>query len=76
MIIQTNGYADFKTVVGALGAIRSVFYFDSGGGLFVIYALVEDGENVVNSGNLATQPATFSADFPAAIALTSTLTLS
>jgi hypothetical protein len=78
VIIQTNsGYVDFQSVVGALGAIRSIFYFTNGsGGIFVAYAITEDGKNIVTSGNITTQPATFSGDFPAAIALTGLLALS
>ena len=72
-IIQTSGYTDFKTVA-SVKHYKDIFYYDSGAGLFVIYAVSDDGFTI-NSGNLTTQPGSFTTDFPTAIALTTTLSL-
>lgn len=76
MIIQVTGYADFTSVVGSLSGIRSIFYKTNGSSIFIIYAVVADGQITVNSGNLITEPGSFATDFPAAVSLTTTITVS
>jgi len=73
--ITTNGgYSDFKLVAAV--SHKDIFYVNSSGGpLFVIYAITDNGF-VIESSNLMTQPASFLTDFPNAIALSSTLGLS
>jgi hypothetical protein len=77
MIIQTHGgYTDFLNVVNDLGRRKSIFYLTNGSTFFVIYAIPEGRDIVITSGNIMTQPTTFTTDFTSPIQLSSVLGLS
>jgi hypothetical protein len=78
MMLRPNNYADFVTVVKELSNKRDVFYFSAVSGaslFFVVHAIPEGRDFVITTGNLGTEPSSFSTDFPTAVRLTTLLSV-
>jgi len=73
MYVSVNDYADFVTATSAIGAVRSVFYWDNTAidGQYYLTAFVADGKLAVRTtqSGQASLPGSFSTDFPGAVAL-------
>ena len=77
MVLSLTSYADFQAAVHSLGKTESVLYWEvAASNIFVLYAIMDDGGIAVTAGNLGPRPATFSADFPAAVALSGSFGIS
>lgn len=88
MIIQPTGhdveqiYEDFKRLVAALGKGATVFAFDQQPeeGVkpeqFAAYAIDQEADSCVVLGPFTTKPASFTQDFPKAVAIQGLLTVS
>ncbi len=79
MRIDANNYDDFLSVTNGIGRIVSVFYFvpSNQTGVAFIYSVTELGETIVQVGISTGGPTTSQilTDFPNAIALSSSLTV-
>jgi hypothetical protein len=68
MLLQPASYSDFLVLHSELGSSKtSIFYFDNGSTSFVIWAILPGKTIAIYSGNLVTQPGSFTTDFPQAI---------
>ena len=67
--IGTVTYNDFKAVIKVLTSKGTVFFFTDGATVFKAGFLAKDLSCFVFLSGLTTEPATFTADFPGAIAV-------
>lgn len=80
MLVTLNTYSDFQGIVNAIGEVTGVFYQDNTGSSsgFICVAFCDNGRTVVyaplNQAH-ATSTATFTANFPTAVAFVGSLAL-
>ncbi len=73
MNFTTGDYGDFKTVIAQHPQQGKVFYSNPGGSWTIVWVPSDFGSAFSISSNI-TFPASFAADFPNAIALSSAMT--
>lgn len=77
MLLQPGDYADFLLIHDEIGSNKSSVFYRTDNSTFFFIWLVSRSENIAMfSGNLVTQPGSFSSDFPNAIQITNSLSLS
>lgn len=77
MVLMANNYADFKTILNTLGSLLSglsVFHHTESP-FWSVWAIRPLDGNGVTLTLSTGQPGSFSTDFPAAVALTSTMSM-